>query len=228
MNKVTEMSSGSPKQALFREFAEVAKALAHGVRLELLEHLAQKNQNVESLARLTGVSVASVSQHLQKLRHAGLVVASKHGKQVIYRLKNEQAVDLLDTLERFAERNTAEVRQVISGYFNDRDSMEPVSKSDLLERVRQGTAIALDVRPADEFDVGHLKGAINIPLAELEKHMADLPPGKDIIAYCRGPYCVLSYEAVAALREKGYTVFRLDGGYPDWKVSGLPVTTRAQ
>ncbi len=116
------------------------------------------------------------------------------------------------------------MQQVISGYFNDRDSMEAVSKSDLLERVTQGTAIALDVRPADEFDAGHLKGAINIPLAELEKHLADLPPGKEIIAYCRGPYCVLSFEAVAALREKGYTVFRLDGGYPDWKAAGLPVT----
>ncbi len=116
------------------------------------------------------------------------------------------------------------MQQVISGYFNDRDSMEAVSKADLLERVAQGTTIALDVRPADEFDVGHLKGAINIPLADLEKRLADLPPNKEIIAYCRGPYCVLSYEAVAALREKGYTVFRLDGGYPDWKASGLPVT----
>ncbi len=218
------MSSGSPKQALFREFAEVAKALAHGVRLEILEHLAQADRNVETLAGLTDVSVASVSQHLQKLRHAGLLVATKNGKQVIYSLKDEQVVDLLETLQRFAERNTAEVQQVISGYFNDRDSMEAVSKADLLERVAQGTTIALDVRPTDEFDVGHLKGAINIPLADLEKRLADLPPNKEIIAYCRGPYCVLSYEAVAALREKGYTVFRLDGGYPDWKASGLPVT----
>lgn len=221
------MSSDNPKHSLFREFAEVAKALAHGVRLEILEHLAQKNHNVETLAGLTDVSVASVSQHLQKLRHAGLVMASKHGKQVIYRLKDEQAVDLLVNLERFAERNTAEVRQVISGYFNDRDSMDAVSKTDLLERVKIGTAIALDVRPTDEFEAGHLKGAINIPLAELEKNLADLPSGKEIIAYCRGPYCVLSYEAVAALRKKGYTVFRLDAGYPDWKASGLPITSQA-
>ena len=221
------MSSNSPKQALFREFAEVAKALAHGVRLEILEHLSQADRNVETLARLTGVSVASVSQHLQKLRHAGLLVATKNGKQVIYGLKDELAVDLLETLQRFAERNTAEVQQVISGYFTDRDNMEAVSKADLLERVAQGTSIALDVRPADEFEVGHLKGAINIPLAELEEHLADLPPGKEIIAYCRGPYCVLSYEAVATLREKGYTVFRLDGGYPDWKASGLPVTVHS-
>ncbi len=219
------MSSDNPKQALFREFAEVAKALANGVRLEILEYLSQADRNVETLARLTDVSVASVSQHLQKLRHAGLLVATKHGKQVIYSLKDEQAVDLLETLQRFAERNTAEVQQVISGYYNDRDSMEAVSKADLFERVAQGTSIALDVRPADEFEVGHLKGAINIPLADLEKHLADLPPDKEIIAYCRGPYCVLSYEAVATLREKGYTVFRLDGGYPDWKASGLPVTT---
>ena len=218
------MSSGSPKQALFREFAEVAKALAHGLRLEILEHLAQADRNVETLARLTDVSVASVSQHLQKLRHAGLLVATRNGKQVIYSLKDELVVDLLESLQRFAERNTADVQQVISGYFNDRDSMEAVSKADLLERVVEGTTIVLDVRPADEFAVGHLKGAINIPLADLEKRLADLPPNKEIIAYCRGPYCVLSYEAVATLREKGYTVFRLDGGYPDWKASGLPVT----
>ena len=218
------MSSANPKQALFREFAEVAKALAHGVRLEILDYLAQADRNVETLAGLTNVSVASVSQHLQKLRHAGLLVATKDGKHVIYSLKDELVVELLDTLQRFADRNTAEVQQVISGYFNDRDSMEAVSKADLLERVAQGTAIALDVRPADEFDVGHLKGAINIPLADLEKHLADLPPNKEIIAYCRGPYCVMSYEAVTTLREKGYTVFRLDGGYPDWKAAGLPVT----
>ena len=218
------MSSGNPKKALFREFAVVAKALAHGVRLEILDYLAQADRNVETLAGLTNVSVASVSQHLQKLRHAGLVVATRDGKQVIYSLKDELVVELLETLQRFADRNTAEVQQVISGYFNDRDSMEAVSKADLLERVAQGTAIALDVRPADEFDVGHLKGAINIPLADLEKHLADLPPNKEIIAYCRGPYCVMSYEAVTTLREKGYTVFRLDGGYPDWKAAGLPVT----
>ena len=218
------MSSGNTKQALFQEFAEVAKALAHGVRLEILDFLAQADRNVETLAGLTNVSVASVSQHLQKLRHAGLLVATRDGKQVIYSLKDELVVELLETLQRFADRNTAEVQQVISGYFNDRDSMEAVSKADLLERVAQGTAIALDVRPADEFDVGHLKGAINIPLADLEKHLADLPPNKEIIAYCRGPYCVMSYEAVTTLREKGYTVFRLDGGYPDWKAAGLPVT----
>ncbi len=150
------MSSGNPKKALFREFAEVAKALAHGVRLEILDYLAQADRNVETLAGLTNVSVASVSQHLQKLRHAGLLVATKDGKQVIYSLKDELVVELLETLQRFADRNTAEVQQVISGYFNDRDSMEAVSKADLLERVAQGTAIALDVRPADEFDVGHL------------------------------------------------------------------------
>ena len=217
------MSNASPKQALFREFAEVAKALAHGVRLEILEFLAQSDRSVDSLSQMTGVSVASVSQHLQKMRHAGLVVARKKGKQVIYRLKSEQVIDLLDSLERFAERNTAEVQQVISGYFNDHDSMQPVSKTDLLERVKQGTAIALDVRPADEFEVGHLKDALNIPLAELEKRLAELPAGKEIIAYCRGPYCVLSYEAVAALRDKGYTAFRLDGGYPNWKSAGMPV-----
>lgn len=218
------MSSDSPKKALFQEFAEVAKALAHGVRLEILDYLAQADRNVETLASLTNVSVASASQHLQKLKHAGLLVATKDGKQVIYSLKDELAVDLLETLQRYAERNTAEVQQVISGYFNDRDSMEPVSKEDLLARVAEGAAIALDVRPAEEFEVGHLKGAINIPLADLEAHLADLPSNMEIIAYCRGPYCVMSYEAVATLREKGYTVFRLDSGYPDWKASGLPVT----
>ena len=218
------MSTDGPKQALFTQFAEVAKALSHGLRLEILELLAQSDRNVETLARLTGVSVASASQHLQKLRHAGLVVAAKSGKQVIYSLKDEQAMDLLETLQRFAGRNTAEVQQVIAGYFDDRDSMEAVSKADLLDRVKHGTAMALDVRPSDEFEKGHLKGALNIPLDDLERRLADLPQDKEIIAYCRGPYCVLSFEAVATLREKGYRVYRLDGGYPDWKTAGLPVT----
>ena len=215
------MSSESPKRKLFAEFAVVARAVGHEHRLELLEHLGQGERSVESLAERLGLSVANASQHLQHLRRAGLVASRRDGKYVLYRVADDAVVDLLSGLRRVAERTVAEVDRLLSGYF--RDSLEPVGRTDLLDRMRDGLVTVLDVRPEDEFALGHLPGAVNIPLADLERRLADLPPDQELIAYCRGPYCVLSFEAVAKLRRRDYRARRLEDGYPEWKAAGLPV-----
>jgi rhodanese-related sulfurtransferase/DNA-binding transcriptional ArsR family regulator len=217
------MSSESPKRALFAQFAVVAKALAHAHRLELLEHLAQGERSVDVLAKRSGLSIANASQHLQQMRQAGIVAARREGKFVFYRLADESVLDLLAALRRIAERNSAEVERLIRSYFRTRDSLEPVSREELLQRARTGLVTVLDVRPADEFALGHLPGAVNIPLGELEARLAELDPSQEIVAYCRGPYCVLSYEAVALLRERGFRVQRLVDGLPEWRSAGLPV-----
>jgi ArsR family transcriptional regulator len=217
------MSSQGPKQALFAEFAAVAKSLAHAHRLELLEQLAQGERSVEVLAQRTGLSIANASQHLQHIRRAGMVTSRRDGKFVYYRLADDAVLDLLAALRRIAERNVAEVERLVRGYFNDRDSLEPVSREELLQRSRAGAVTVLDVRPEDEFALGHLPGAVNIPLRALEARLSELDPSQEIVAYCRGPYCVLSYEAVAALRARGFKARRLEDGLPEWRAAGLPV-----
>ncbi len=217
--------SSNPKQALFAEFAVVARALGHPHRLELLEHLAQGERGVEALAERVGLSIANGSQHLQHLRRAGLVASRRHGKFVLYRLADETVLALLSELRRVAERNVAEVGRIVRGYFADRDDMEPISREALLERSQAGIVTVLDVRPEDEFAVGHLPGAVNIPLGGLEARLAELDPAQEIVAYCRGAYCVLSFEAVAELRRRGFRVRRLEDGYPEWKATGLPIET---
>ena len=217
------MSTRSPKLALFAQFAAVAKSLGHAHRLELLEQLAQGERTVEVLADRTGLSVANASQHLQQMRRAGLVANRRDGKFVHYRLADDAVLELLAALRRIAERNVAEVERVVRNYFNARDDMEAVSRGELLERSRAGTVTILDVRPEDEFALGHLPGALNIPLRELEARLGELHPKQEIVAYCRGPYCVLSYEAVAKLRARGFKVRRLEDGLPEWRAAGMPV-----
>jgi rhodanese-related sulfurtransferase/biotin operon repressor len=219
------MSSRSPKLALFAEFAAVAKSLAHAHRLELLEQLAQGERSVEVLAERTGLSIANASQHLQQMRRAGIVVARRAGKFVLYTLADEAVLGLLSALRHIAERNVAEVDRVIRNYFDDRDSLEPISRKELLKKSRAGTVTVLDVRPPDEFALGHLRGAINIPLRELEARLAEIDSSQEIVAYCRSHYCVLSYEAVAALRTRGLKARRLEDGFPEWRAAGLPVAT---
>jgi rhodanese-related sulfurtransferase/DNA-binding transcriptional ArsR family regulator len=217
------MSSQGPKQILFAQFAAVAKTLGHAHRLELLEQLAQGERSVEVLAQKTGLSIANASQHLQQMRRAGLVASRRDGKFVHYRLADDSVLDVLAALRVVAERNVAEVEQVVRSYFNERDSLEAVSREELLLRSRTGAVTVLDVRPEDEFALGHLPGAVNIPLRALEKRLSELDPANEIVAYCRGPYCVLSYEAVAALRARGFKVRRLVDGLPEWRAAGLPV-----
>jgi rhodanese-related sulfurtransferase/biotin operon repressor len=192
-------------------------------RLEILEQLAQGERSVEVLAERANLSVANASQHLQQMRQAGILAARREGKFVFYRLADESVLDLLAALRRIAERNSAEVERLIRSYFDARDGLEPVSREELLERVRAGLVTVLDVRPGDEYAIGHLPGAVNIPLKELEARLAELTPDREIVAYCRGAYCVLSYEAVALLRERGYRVRRLVDGLPEWRSAGLPV-----
>ena len=219
------MSTRSPKLALFAQFAAVAKSLGHAHRLELLEQIAQGERSVEVLADRTSLSIANASQHLQHLRRAGLVTNRRDGKYVYYRLGDEAVLELLAALRRIAEQNIAEVERIIRSYFNDRDSLEPMSRNELLEQSRLRAVTVLDVRPPDEFALGHLPGAVNIPLRELEARLAELDPAQEIVAYCRGPYCVLSYEAVAALRARGFKIRRLEDVLPEWRAAGLPIVT---
>lgn len=217
----------SPKLALFTQFATVAKSLAHASRLELLEQLAQGERSVEVLADRTGLSIANTSQHLQQMRRSGIVSSRRDGKFVLYSLADEAVLDLVSALRRIAERNVAEADRVIRTYFDDRDSLEPISRKDLLKKSRAGTVTVLDVRPPDEFAMGHVRGAVNVPLRELAARLAEFDPSQEIVAYCRSHYCVLSYEAVAALRARGFTVHRLEDGFPEWRAAGHPVATGA-
>jgi rhodanese-related sulfurtransferase/DNA-binding transcriptional ArsR family regulator len=217
----------NPKLALFTQFAAVAKSLGHASRLELLEQLAQGQRSVEVLADRTGLSVANTSQHLQQMRRSGIVSSRRDGKFVLYSLADEAVLDLVSALRRIAERNVAEADRVIRTYFDDRDSLEPISRKDLLKKSRAGTVTVLDVRPPDEFAMGHVRGAVNVPLRDLAARLAEFDPSQEIVAYCRSHYCVLSYEAVAALRARGFTVHRLEDGFPEWRAAGLPVGTGA-
>src|SRR6266699_6667542 len=218
------MSTLGPKQRVFASLAAIAQALGHAHRLELLEHLGQGERSVEDLSTRAGLPVANISRHLQLLRRAALVEGRRDGKRVFYRLSGEDTVvALLQALSRVGERNSAEIARVIASYFRARDELEPVSRDELLGRLRSGTATVLDVRPEDEFRQGHLPSALNIPLSQLERRLAELPADREIVAYCRGPWCVLSFEAVAALRQRGYRARRLEDGFPEWKVAGLPV-----
>lgn len=219
---MTESSRGV-KAILHESFAEIAKAAAHPHRLALLEHLAQGERNVDALAGVTGLNVANASQHLQSMRRAGLLSARRDGKFTLYRLADDSVLDLLDAIGRIASSNAAAVKEVVSSYFNERDAMEPITRRELRQRMKAGTVTVLDVRPAEEFALGHVPGAVNIPVGDLKRRLADLPRSKEIVAYCRGPYCVFAFEAVAALRAAGYKARRLEDGLPHWRADGLPV-----
>jgi rhodanese-related sulfurtransferase len=222
MIRKTHMSSDS-KRAMYAEFATVAKAIGHQHRLELLELVAQGERTVERLAECTGLSVANTSQHLQHLRRAGLVKARRQAKFVFYRLGDDAVLTMLSGIHTVAERNVAEVERILRSYFNARDNLEPVSRAELTKRIRQGLVTVLDVRPEDEFALGHLPGARNVPLNQLKRLVSKLDPNTEIVAYCRGPYCVLSFEAVAQLRRLGFKARRLEDGLPEWRAAGLPI-----
>jgi len=215
--------STGPKQALYTEFAVIAKALAHPHRLALLEHAAQGASSVETLAERVGLSVANASQHLRQLREAGLVTAERDGKFVRYALADDAVLDLIASVHRIAARRRAEVSRIVAGYFDARDAMEPISRGELLKRVRDGTVTVIDVRSEEEFAQGHVPGALWVALDDLESRLAELDPAQPTVAYCRGPWCVLSFEAVARLRALGYDARRLEDGYPEWRAAGMAV-----
>lgn len=213
----------SPKLALLEEYALVARALSAPARLMILEQLAQGERGVEPLAEKTGLTLANCSQHLQQLRRAGLVTSRRDGKAVIYRLSDAKTLALMDLLRIVAERNLAQVERILRGLSGGEDAPEPMSRKELAERLADGSVTVLDVRPADEYAMGHITGARNVSLADLEQILTKLAPEAEIVAYCRGPYCVYAHQAVAALRRKGLNARRLDGGLPEWREEGRPV-----
>lgn len=217
------MAIANPKQALYEQFAAVAKALGHPQRLELIEHLAQGPRSVDALAVKLGQPIANTSQHLQSLRRAGLVTAERDGKFVNYRIADSAVLTAFAAVRAVAESHVAEVDRIVRSFFRERDAMEPVTRKELSQRMREGLVTVIDVRPEDEFAMGHVPGAINVPLAELDARLPELDAGREVVAYCRGPWCVLSFEAVAALRSKGFKARRLEDGLPEWREAGMPV-----
>lgn len=217
----------SPKFLIFEHIADLARALSSPQRLELLEHISQGERSVEALAALCGMSEANASHHLKQLRQAGLIRSRRSGKNVIYQLGGSSPDAILAALRAHVEASRTEVQAIVTDYFERLDAMEPVQRTILLERMAHDEVVLLDVRPQDEYRLGHIPGALNITLADLEQKLADMPPDREIVAYCRGPYCVLSFEAVALLRRKGFRARRLEDGLPEWRAAGLAVEAEA-
>lgn len=217
------MSSDPVKQRLYQAIGRVAAALGSGARLQLLEFVAQGERGVDALAAMTGLSVANTSKHLQALRQAGLVLARKQGLRVYYSLAGDDVSLLLSSLRGVAEHRAADVEKLLQTWLAHRDELEQVPARDVLQRLRKGLVTVLDVRPEDEYAAGHLPGAINVPIERLEKFLSKISKRREVVAYCRGPYCLMSFEAVAKLRKRGFKAKRLENGYPEWRAAGLPV-----
>ena len=217
------MSRQNLKQQIYSQVARIGKVVCHGHRLELLEYLAQGERTVEALVKLTGLSVANTSQHLRVMRQSGLVEARKDGLYVYYSLADDEIVRLLSSMRRLAESHLADVDRLVRAYLTVKDELEPIPRRELLERARKGIVTVLDVRPSEEYASGHVPGAVNVSLKDLEQWLKKLPHDQEIVAYCRGPHCVLAFEAVAKLREKGFQARRMEDGFPEWREAGLPV-----
>jgi len=215
------------KGDIFNQFARVGKALSNGNRLQILEYLAQAERSVDDLANIAGLSVANTSQHLQQLRQVGLVSSSKQGLKVYYSIASDDVIELMQVLRRVAELHLADVGQLVNTYLSVKDELEPLSRKELMARVEQGLVTVIDVRPEAEFVAGHLPGAINVPPDELEKRLNMLDTEQEVVAYCRGPHCVYSFDAVEKLRSKGIKASRLEEGFPEWKSSGYPIELSA-
>jgi len=222
------LPSDSIKSALYEQLARVGLALGSAGRLQILEYVAQGERSVDALAAMTGLSVANTSKHLQALRQAGLVAARKDGLRVYYSLAGDDVVALVSALRAVAEHRVAEVERLVRLWLAHRDEMEPIPAAELLERAKKGLVTVLDVRPAEEYAAGHVPGAINVPLDKLESYLSRLPKRKEVIAYCRGPYCLMSFEAVEKLRKRGWRARRLENGLPEWRAAGLPVVQEAK
>lgn len=211
--------------ALNEQFARIGKALASPRRIELLDLLGQGERSVESLAGTAGMGVSLASAHLQVLRQARLVETRRDGTRVLYRLAGDDVYRLLGALRGVARARLAEVEQAVRTYVGSPEEMEPITRDELVRRARAGEVVVLDLRPREEYVAGHIPGALSVPLEELEEHLALLPPGAEIVAYCRGPYCLLAPRGVAVLRRHGFRARRLEDGLPEWRLAGLPVAT---
>ncbi len=215
----------SPKQRINAQIARIAKAVSSASRLELLELLGQGERSVEVLAGTAGLTVANTSQHLQALRRVGLVTARKEGLFVHYQLSDLDVVRLLLLLRRISKHRLVEMDQLVAEFFTSRDRLEAVPREELLARIRAGTVTVLDVRPPEEYHAGHISGALSVPLNRLAHAGRRLPADREVVAYCRGPYCLLAVEAVEWLRRHGRRARRLEDGFPEWLAAGLPVTS---
>lgn len=211
------------KNALYEQVARISKAFASARRLEIIDLLAQGERTVEALADELALSVASASQHLQVLRAARLVEARKEGLFVHYRVADPAVLRVAHGIRGLAQTQLADMERVVKTYLKDRDALDAVSQEELLRRARAGEVVVVDVRPAEEYAAGHIDGAVSIPITQLEARLKDLPKRREVVAYCRGPYCVFADEAVRSLRAAGRKAKRLDGGFPEWRAAGLPV-----
>jgi rhodanese-related sulfurtransferase len=211
------------KDAIYEQFARIGKAVSSPRRLELVDLLCQGPRTVEALAKESGLTAANASQHLQVLRSSRLVETEKEGLYVTYRLADPAVCEFFRAMRVLAESRLAEVEQIKRQFLEGREGMEPVAREALLKLVRQGAVTVLDVRPADEFKAGHLAGALSVPLKELKLRLSELPRGQEIVAYCRGPYCVLSVEAVGLLRAEGFQAIRIEEGIQDFRAMGFPI-----
>ncbi len=214
------------KDSIYEQFARIGKALASPKRLELLDLLSQGPRTVEALAGEAAISLANASQHLQVLRTARLVESVKQGIHVQYALVDDDVSPFLHEVRQLARSRLAEISQITRLFLEERGALEAVDGEDLIRRVRSGTVAVLDVRPAEEYRAGHIPGAISVPLSELKKRLAELPRNREIVAYCRGPYCVMAIDAVEVLRKKGFRAHRMEEGVVEWKARGFRVATR--
>jgi rhodanese-related sulfurtransferase len=213
------------KDGLYEQFARIGRAVAHPKRIELLDLLCQGERSVEVLADAAAMSVVNASAHLRVLRESRLVATRREGTRVFYRLADDAVCEFFFTLRDLAGDRYAEVDRIVRDFFDARDRLEPLNRDELLSRAGDGEVIVLDVRPREEYEAGHIPGAVSIPLADLKGRMATLPPGAEIVAYCRGPYCVLAPQALELLRRGGFTARRLVDGFPEWRRAGFPVAT---
>ena len=214
---------GHFKHDIFNQFARVGKALSNGNRLELLEYIAQGERSVDDLASVSGLTVGNTSQHLKQLREAGLVISRKEGLKVRYSLSGNDVIALLDSIRNVAQRHITDVENLVGSFLTVKDELEPILREELLQRVKDGLVTVVDVRPNEEYSAGHVPGAVNIPIDELELYLEKISKNQKIVAYCRGPHCILAFDAVAKAREKGFDARRLEDGFPEWKLAGMPV-----
>jgi rhodanese-related sulfurtransferase len=216
------MGDRSAKNALFEGFAEVAKALASGRRAEIVDVLTQGERSVEDVASEIDQSVANTSHHLRALARAGLLVTRRDGTRIYYALASERVSALWAAMRDVAETHVAGLERLAAAYLGDRDGIEIVDRDELAKRLKRGEVVVLDVRPVSEFDAGHIAGARSVPINELRKQLKALPKDAEVVAYCRGPYCVYADDAVRQLRQRGFKASRLEDGFPEWKRAGLP------
>ncbi len=221
------MTQPNPKKQIFEHLARVGKGLAHAARLDLLEALAQGERSVDALAKVCGMPTPNASHHLLVLKDCGLAASRKEGLQVFYRLAVPEVTMAVAAVRRIAEQQLAEVSRIVRENFESRDALQPVRREELLKMARRGEAVVIDVRPAEEYAAGHIAGAINMPVDSLPRFLKKLPKEQEIVAYCRGPYCMLAFEAVEKLRKKGFRARRLEDGFPEWQAGRLPVAVSA-